>query len=285
MRRSFVAALAALALVSPATAQGMPGDLPFAPTSPAPDAALPTGPDGIPVTFTCPVYRIADPGFPLYGGARDYGVSFSTGTATGPDGRLTDPVALGTGAYVAGSEDQCASALGAGGSVRPQETPGVYYWQVWRLCTGCPTSYEVGPVLKLTLGSPAKPTLRLPKKLYAGYPVIATVGGDGLPTGTTVTVERKAGSRWTRAGVGTLASNVAEPTVTLPKGKQTVRVSATLGGQTLTSAEVTRTVRAATAKAGRVTAGRYRGTVGPGCENWTSDSPSAGRPAVMSSAS
>ena len=39
-------------------------------------------------------------------------------------------------------------------------------------------------ILRLTLGSTARPSLTLPARIYAGYPVIAAVSGDGLPNGS-----------------------------------------------------------------------------------------------------
>jgi hypothetical protein len=101
-------------------------------------------PDGIPASFTCPVCRTYETGgLVLYGGPKDYGVSMSRSSALGSDGRLTDPVALtrATETPPTGS-GQCTSALGAGGAQRPQETPGTYYWQAWRLCTACALGYE-----------------------------------------------------------------------------------------------------------------------------------------------
>jgi len=90
--------------------------------------------DGIPVAFTCPLYRISDAGggFVQYGGGDDYGVSFARAATLGPDGRLVDPVALGTGQVLPGTQDRCTSALAAAGATRPQETPGAYFWQVCR---------------------------------------------------------------------------------------------------------------------------------------------------------
>ena len=184
-RRSALLCLLVL-LCLPGSAAALPGDAPFAPLSPADGATLPVDPDGIPVSYTCPVYRIADPGFPLFGGPKDYGVTLSTSPALGADGRLADGT-LNTGsADPAVGPDGCSSALGAGGSPpRVQETPGVYYWQVWRLCTGCTGSYEVGPVRKLTLRSEVAPTLRAPARAYAGYPFFVTARLAGTPDGTT----------------------------------------------------------------------------------------------------
>jgi hypothetical protein len=116
------AALAGLALAPAALA--LPGDPGFTATSPADGATLPVDADGIPVAFTCPLYRISDAGggFVQYGGGDDYGVSFARAATLGPDGRLVDVVALGTGRVVPGTQDQCTSALAAGGGTRPQET-------------------------------------------------------------------------------------------------------------------------------------------------------------------
>ena len=151
-----------------------------------------------------------------------------------------------------------------GASPRPQETPGTYYWQVWRLCTGCADGYETGPVLSFTLGSSARPVLKLPARVYGGYPVIATVSGGGLADGSAVTVERFRAGAWSRVASDTLVGDQAEITVSLPKGSQRVRVTATAGSQRLVSPEVKRTVRGAGGTRTRLTPGNYRGTTGPG---------------------
>src|SRR6185295_20211378 len=80
------AALAALALAPAALA--LPGDPGFTATTPADGANLPVDADGIPVAFTCPLYRISDAGggFVQYGGGDDYGVSFARAATLGPDG-------------------------------------------------------------------------------------------------------------------------------------------------------------------------------------------------------
>ncbi len=258
------AALAVLALAPVALA--LPGDPGFTATTPADGATLPVDADGIPVAFTCPLYRISDAGggFVQYGGGDDYGVSFARAATLGPDGRLVDAVALGTGRVVPGTQDQCTSAMAAGGATRPQETPGTYFWQVWRVCVGCPTGYEAGPVRRLVLRSTARPRLTVPARVYAGFPVIATVTAAGLPDGTPVTVQRRRGGAWVRVGSGTVLSGRAEPTVTLPRGAQRLRVTAVSGSETVVSAEVARAVRGSGGRTTRVTAGRYRGVAGNG---------------------
>jgi hypothetical protein len=266
-RTAIVVAALVVALVIPATAAALPGDPGFTATSPADGAALTIDPGGIPVAYTCPVYRVYDAGggFVIYGGPKDYGVSFASSPTLGPDGRLADPVGLDNGHSVPGQQDACQSAMNPGGSSpRPQETPGTYYWQVWRICTGCPLGYEAGPVLRFTLGSSARPSLKLPARLYGGYPVIATVTGGGLPNGSEVAIERFRAGAWSRVTSDTLVGDQAEITLSLPKGSQRVRVTATAGSQTLVSPEVQRTVRGTGGRRTRVAPGAYRGTTGPG---------------------
>ena len=243
MLRCCLALLVALA-VAAAPAHALPGDPGFEPLSPADGAALTVDPDGIPVAFTCPVYRISDPGFPVFGGARDYGVSFATSPALGSDGRLADAVALGTGSQ--DGPDRCVSALGAGGSPpRPQETPGTYYWQVWRLCTGCTGSYETGPVRRLVLRAAAALTARPPRRVYAGHPFILSVRLAGVPDFTPFRVERAIGGGWKEAGAGTATGEQGEPTVLLPAGATRVRAAVQLGAELVTSPEVAVRVRRA----------------------------------------
>lgn len=253
-------------LVFAAPVQALPGDPPFEPLTPADGAALPVDSGGIPVTFSCPVYRTYDAGggFEVFGGPKDYRVVTSRGSALGPDGRLTAPVALNDGVAVPGQEGQCSTVLSAGGSDRPQETPGTYYWQVSRLCTGCPAGYETGPVRTLKLVSPVKPTVSAPARLYAGYPFIATVAADGVPDGTAVVVERRSGGGWKTAGSGQVLGGRAAVTAMVPAtGAQELRVRLTVGTQEVTGEG--RAVRVAgTARAAKtaVKAGAWRGKGG-----------------------
>ena len=240
-----IALLAAIAGTA-ATAPAMPGDPPSEPLAPADGASVPTNPDGIPVSFTCSVYRTYDDGegFKLFGGASDHGVSFSRSAALGADGRLAEPVSLSTGERDASAEGRCVSALGAGGaSPRPQETPGTYYWQVWRRCTGCSGGYETAPVRRIVLRSTASLAIRRPVAPYAGFPRILKLELAGLPDGTTAVVERKSGSRWRRAGSVTALGGQGEAVVTLPRGRATLRVRATLGEETVTSPPLVVVVR------------------------------------------
>ena len=122
----------------------------------------------------------------------------------GPDGRLADPVALGTGAITSGlPQDACHSAMAPGGSrPLPQETPGTYYWQVWRLCIACPASYEVGPILHFVIKSPAQMAVRspAPARAFVGYPIAFGLTLTGVPDGTKVRLERRAGAVWRTVG-------------------------------------------------------------------------------------
>jgi hypothetical protein len=252
-------------LGAPTGAWALPGDTPFAPLSPADGATLPVDPDGIPVSYTCPVYRVADPGFPLFGGPKDYGISLSTSSAVGADGRLTEAAALNTGSSdPSAGPDGCSAPLGAGGPPpRIQETPGTYYWQVWRICTGCDGEYEVGPVRTLTLRSPVTPTLRAPGRAYAGYAFFVTAKVAGAPDGATAVVQRRNGSRWRAAGSGTVLGGAAEAAVTLARGEQPLRVKLTLGSQQIVSpARRVKVRRARRWSTGAADAGPYRGRAG-----------------------
>ncbi|MGZ8649755.1 MAG: hypothetical protein ACXW08_14190, partial [Solirubrobacteraceae bacterium] len=252
-------------LCSPAAAAALPGDATFGPLSPPDGATLPVDPDGIPVSYTCPVYRVADPGFPLFGGPKDYGVSLSTSPAIGADGRLADAAALNTGSADSSvGPDGCSAALGAGGPPpRIQETPGRYSWQVWRICTGCEGDYEVGPVRTFTLRSSVKPSLRAPGRAYAGYAFFVTAQATGVPDGTKAVVQRRSGTRWRSVGSATVLGGEAEAPIVLARGTQQVRVSVTIGAQQVASAARRVKVRRARRwSTGAAADGRYKGRAG-----------------------
>jgi hypothetical protein len=171
---------------------------------------------------------------PFPGGPKDYGYSLATSPGLGADGRLADPVALGNvSTATTPGGDQCAIRMGAGGAVRPQETPGTYYWEVWRLCTGCDTGYEVGPVRALTLTANAQLTIKAPRTVYAGYPFILAVTTSGVPNFTALSVLRGGA----KVGAGTVTSDSASPTVTL-KTSGRIHAAVTLGSQTVVSPDV-----------------------------------------------
>jgi len=225
-RLAAVAAGIALA-VGGGVAVALPGDAPFAPLTPASGAVVPPDPDGIPVTFDCPVYRISDAGggFSVVGGPTDHGVDLSTSPATGVDGRLAAPGLVARVSGASSSTAVCALGLGAGGSPpRPQETPGTYHWQVWRLCVGCAGGYEVGPVQAFTIRSPAVPRVGT-ARAFAGYPVVLPLRLAGVPDGTAVAVQRRAGARYVTVGTATALGGRGEAVVTLPKGRVAVRAA------------------------------------------------------------
>lgn len=118
--RGLVAGVAAAALLSlPASAGALPGDPNFTPLTPADGASVSVDPDGVPVTFTCPVYRIADP-LPV-GGPSSYTAGFSRSPALGTDGRLREDGLVARGQGQTSNtvpEGHCLSALAAGGSKR-----------------------------------------------------------------------------------------------------------------------------------------------------------------------
>lgn len=227
--------LAALLLFPPA-ARALPPDSPVLPLTPADQAVAATSSEGFVVKYGCQVYGIYQSGdFTLYGGAKDYGVSLASAPGVDGSGRLAQPAALVRGPD--NGESVCTALLGTGGaSPRLQEIPGTYYWQVWRLCTGCQAGYEVGPVRTLVVRSPIKPMLTLPGTAYVGYAFSATVAVPGAPDGTTITFERRTTEGgWTSAASATVVAGRAEALVTLRRGRQALRVSLLLGDQTIVS--------------------------------------------------
>ena len=148
-------------------------------------------------------------------------------------------------------------------AARIQETPGTYYWQVWRICTGCEGDYEVGPVRRLTLRSPVAPKLKAPGRAYAGYAFFVTAQAAGVPDGTTAVVQRRSGSKWRSAGTATVLGGEAEAAIVLPRGAQRVRVSLAIGDQQVTSAARSVKVRRARGwSTGPRDTGRYKGKAG-----------------------
>ena len=261
-------AVTAIALLAPASARALPGDPGFAPLTPPDGATLAPDPGGIPVTYTCPVYRqfSAGPGFDVFGGPDDYTAGFSRSPALGNDGRLRDDalVALDEG-HESNTvpEGQCLSTFAAGGAERPQEIPGTYYWQVWRICTGCPAGYEVGPVRKLVLRAGGKPSLKAPRRAFAGFPFFVSLKLPGLPDGTRVRVQRRAGKGWRDAASTIALGGKGEAVLLLRAGKARLRTVAKLGDQLLKSAERRLTVaRPRRWSTGARDDGNYKGTAG-----------------------
>jgi hypothetical protein len=241
--RSWVATVGALllCLACSAPALALPGDDPFGPVSPPDGATFAPDPDGIPVVFTCPTYRsfTAGLGFTVYGGPSEYGVGFATSPALGTDGRLNQDalVALDEG-HESNTvpQGQCRATFAAGGGDRPQERPGTYYWQVWRLCTGCSGGYEVGPVRRLILRTPGRPRIGLPPHAYAGYPAIFGLRLDGAADGARATLQRQVRGSWRALGDDQLLRGAGEVIATLPRGRQQLRATVSSGSETLVGA-------------------------------------------------
>ena len=245
-----VTPLVVVVLLWAAPALALPGDPPFAPVSPDDGATFAPSEGGVPVAYTCPTYRIFSlgTGFTSYGGPSDYGVSFATAPDLGTDGRLRSDnvVALDSG-HKSNTvpADQCASTFAAGGSRPPQTTPGTYYWQGWRLCTGCDAGYETGPVRTLVLRTPGRPAVKPPKRAYAGYPAAVRIALDGIADGASMTLERRAGGSWRKVGVASALQGAGEVIATLPRGKQRLRAVVRAGAGTLTSPQRVLKVRRA----------------------------------------
>jgi hypothetical protein len=206
--------------------------------------------------------RVSDDGFiPVFGGASEYGVRMSISPALGADGRLAGGTS-NTGLRDAVNGEVCNASLGAGGPPpRIQETPGRYYWQVYRICTGCPGSYETSAVRTFELVSPVKPALSVPATAYDGYPLIVSVAVAGAPSGTAIAIERKDGSGWSRLTSTSAASGKAEAAITLTRGQRRLRAAVTIGSQRVESdAKTVNVKRARNWSTSSRANGRYEGT-------------------------
>ncbi len=273
-----VLAVLAFVLAAPAQAAALPGDAPFGAVEPADGAALTVSESGIQASYSCPVYRVSTAGefFTVFGGPKDYAVGVATAAATDADGRLS---AVNRVAIIGGTDigwtsvgDVCSGRLSASGSPaqRFQEIPGTYYWQIWRLCTGCEgSSYEVGPVRRFALKTAAKPEIGAVKTAYAGYPVLVPLTLRGVPTGAAAVVERRSGGAWKTVGTAHAVGEAATSVATFSAvGKQTLRTRVTVGADTVVSPEKTVTVKKASSPraTGKKDDGKYTDT-GKGIES------------------
>jgi hypothetical protein len=188
----------------------------------------------VPVSYACPLYRTSDFGNGIVrtGDESYYTVLLSRSPALDGEGRLATPEARGTGASTPADPNTCNLLLRADVTPAPQESPGVWYWQVSRICAGCSPQFETGPVRSFTLVSSEKPTLALPARAYAGFPFIATVGVKGSPAGTAVTVQRRIRVR--RPGSRPTGASWARPT----RSGAAIRVRGRLRGSRLTGGRV-----------------------------------------------
>ena len=254
-------------LAAPASA--LPGDPGLEPLQPADGAELATDPDGIAVSFSCPQYRQTDFGgapFDVYGFSDDYQAYMATSPDTGADGRLRQEnvVASTTGPQF--EEQTCDVRLGTGpGSARPrpQETPGTYYWQAARPCS-CDGGWEAGPVRRFVLRGAVKLSLKPQPRAYVGYPFFVPIAVDGAPDGTSLLLQRRRGSRWRTVARTSSVLGAARPLVRLVRGRQRLRVRASLGSDTFTSRVRRVTVRrAARWSTSRRDDGAYRDRVRP----------------------
>lgn len=268
MRRACLLSLFAV-LVLPASGLALPGDEPIAPLEPTDGAVVPVNPDGIPVSFTCPEFRTSalDPESPNFGDSDDYFVDFASSPELGNNGRLRDDrlVDLGTSEPTnVGPPGRCVSAMKKDsalvGGVGPEETPGTYFWQVYRLCGGCETGSETGPVRSFKLRGDIKLALKVQSRAFTGYPVVGALRLAGLPDDAPVAVQRRVGKVWRTVLRTTASDGSGEAILVLPRGRQRLRVQAQVGNQRATSpVRVVRVERARGWKTSRADDGAYRG--------------------------
>jgi hypothetical protein len=258
--------LALLAVAAPAAA-ALPGDPGFQVVSPAADAVVDAAPDGLRVTFTCPAYRTLDDGqgFVVQAGAPSYRAILATVPDLGSDGLLrADAVLLRVTADTPNTvpAGECVSVLGDGRATGPQNTPGTYWYQVYRLCTGCATGYEAGEVRRVVVRSAG--TLRLrPAVAFAGYPARFTVAAPGIPDGVRVQLQRQAGAVWGTIATGFTVGGSAEVFANLRRGGNRLRVVAVVGADVVASPVTSVTGRVAARRAtSAADDGRYTGPRG-----------------------
>jgi hypothetical protein len=226
-------------LVGAVPAAGMPGDPPVTAVFPDDGATVPINPAGIEVRYTCPeAYRISgEPPFAVYGGRKDYGVHFASAPELGNDGRLLESNVIDR----AGDDPIQDNDIPLGqcrGWMTNGITPGVVYWQAWRLCLGCPGGYETSAVRSMrltTAGSGLRVTARWPRTAYAGFPFHVSVETSGIAAGTAVELQARRGARWRRIGSINLGADAGDGPTLLARGTHRVRAVVRLGSEEIAS--------------------------------------------------
>lgn len=242
--RRLVPALISFALLTPA-AHALPGDPPSEPVAPADAASVPADPDGIGVAFTCPPFRPLATA-PYQAGSEAYFASFSDSPVVDATGRLTTEF----GSIKAVGGDPCSATFttrtGAESSGdAPEIVGGTVYWQAYRICGDCAGGTESSAVRSFTV-VPRAPSVKLtvPARAYAGYGAVYSADLDPERSGVrSLLLERKAGSRWKRVATQSASVRTTLLIGKLPRGKQTVRLRATVGATSFVVATRTLTVR------------------------------------------
>jgi hypothetical protein len=250
VRRVALALLLTTALAAPAAA--MPGDPPVTLLDPPDGGMLPVDSAGVEVRFTCPAYRqFGDGGpFSVFGDHNDYSAEFGLSPALDANGRLQQTVALAS----AGEEgDHCEAVMDNPGD-GPEVTPGVYYWQAYRVCTGCPSGYETSGVRRFTLLAHFWLQMHVQRRAYAGYPVIVSVDAHNLPDGIKVSI----GNHDHLIAQAAVLQEKAEAVIKLRRGRASLMARVEFG----TQGTLTEPIRVTVARPQRWTtshrdAGRY----------------------------
>lgn len=223
-RALLIAALASLTVAAPASA--LPGDPLPEPLTPAEGATVAPDPDGIGVTFTCPLYRSSPSDDAPTTDSQGYIVRFSR-TPGSFEQASTDSSLQET------SPERCAGKLDD--SDRSQTVPGRVYWRVDRSCF-CPNDAdsESGPVSSFVIRAP-KPKLAtlVQKRAYAGYAFTAQLRASAdVLNGTEARLEHQVGGGWKPVGDATdVIDGRASADVSLPRGRQLVRWTIIRGDQ------------------------------------------------------
>lgn len=230
------------ALAAPALA--MPGDPPVTSLSPDDGVTLQISRDGVTVGVGCPTYRDAgeDP-FASYGYADDYRATASTQPDLGPDGVLADEADL-TYPLLDGEQDETSTCHA---TFTRLQTPGTYYWQPWRYCTGCASGREVGPVRSFTLvADPDSVTLAIapPRRAYARFSTLVPITVEGTTERPAITLQRLRRGSWVTVPSINALNFTDDHIARFPKGRYPVRARLSLPQTgTVTSPEKTITVK------------------------------------------
>jgi hypothetical protein len=152
--RALPALVAMLMLACAAPAVAPAQNPPVTALLPADGASLPVDPGGIELRYTCPLYiSSGEPPFAVYGSRRDYGVLVADQPTLGNDGRLLQSnwIDFPPSDDVPDNdlpEDQCRTYFHEDNH---HLTPGVYYWQAFRICVACPGGYDTSAVRSFRL--------------------------------------------------------------------------------------------------------------------------------------
>ena len=160
--------------------------------APADGAELPADLDGIPVTFTLPRSTAwpASRSFATTATTTSTASRSRARTTVGPDRRLADVVAPRHRRHHPRSAPGRLQLRDGAGRLAPAAAGDARHLLLAGLAPlhGLPASYEVGPILRFVIKSPAQMAVRspAPARAFVGYPIAFPLTLTGVPDGTKV---------------------------------------------------------------------------------------------------